>query len=532
MSQVYRFPWATREDAQVWIVHFGSKSTPLIAQLCRELGLQSRTLLAPDLPDQYQKASTKPKLVILSGGEQSVYAQDALSMPQELFRQLERESHVFGICYGAQLAALLAGGRVAAAALPEYGQVHVESWMNHYQGGTAVMNHGDEITELPEGWKVLASTERCRNAIVGTDRVVAVQFHPEMDHTVGGEALLAEVALRAGCERDYTFDPAEFVQQARTWLAGVLPGKPLLCGLSGGVDSAVAFTIAQGRAHGIFVDNGFMRAGEMEEVRAWFGDEHVTYEDASDRFYRLVEGIPYGSNLHPTLAEHMYYEMVRKVVGSTFIDVFVETARRLGISIEGLMQGTNAGDIIESLTGLKAHHNVTGLPDRLHVSIIEPLAGLFKFEIRKLALYLGLRPEVVNRQPFPGPGLSIRAWGPLRRDMVKPMQQANRILDELVVKHYPRFEDRPCQYYVALLPAPNTGLMGDGRVSGYIWWVRMVTAGARESYSTVGVFRMSEAFQDELAHRLTSEVRMEDGTRFSRVGYEITGKPPSTTEPH
>ena len=184
------------------------------------------------------------------------------------------------------------------------------------------------------------------------------------------------------------------------------------------------------------------------------------------------------------------------------------------------------------MTNLKAHHNVDGVPARLDVTVVEPLAGLFKFEIRQLAAYLGLPDEVVYRQPSPGPGLAIRMWGPVTRTKTNALRRATRILEELIRQHYPDPRQRPSQYYLALAPLASCGLMGDDRVYGYAWVIRGVTTRDRESYVTVGAFEFSHAFLQDAARRLTNEVTMADGTRFVRVFVEVTGKPPSTTEPH
>ncbi len=534
---IHRFPWGFGEDAQVWIVQFGSKSTPLIAQLCREVTLRSRIVSWQAFPEAWRTKSATPRLVILSGGDQSVTDADAPSLPKELYLQLVRETVVLGICYGAQLLAHFGGGAVRRAEKPEFGTVNVTSKpFGNYSGGQAVMNHRDEIVTLPKFWERIASTERCANALCGDRNVWAVQFHPEMDHTENGEAILNHLAFDiARCQSDYDFDPNEYVARCGQWLTEVAPRGDVLCGLSGGVDSAVAMTIARQplrrRLRGIFIDTGWMREGELEEVRSVFGDKGVAYERAGEAFYDAVEAVPYPEGGTASENEYRYYDAVRKTIGQKFIDQFLATAKRLSLRPSALIQGTNAADIVESETGLKAHHNVGGLPARLGVDIVEPLAGLFKFEIRKLARALGLPESIAARQPFPGPGLAVRSWGKLTRQDAPPLARANRILEEVICRHcHPAL--RPSQYYVALAKFPSTGIMGDARVIGYSWVVRMVTSRQRESYSTLGVFRPSPECLDELAHRLTTEVTMPDGTPFVRVFYEITGKPPSTTEPH
>jgi GMP synthase (glutamine-hydrolysing) len=399
----------------------------------------------------------------------------------------------------------------------------------------AVMNHNDEIATLPPGWQVVGSTTHCQYALVGNGRVYAVMFHPEMDHTEHGDALLAHVAYDlAGCTPDYTYNLGTYVDRCVSWLRQVVPAGDVELGLSGGVDSAVAFKLAQqaygSRLHATFVDTGFMRAGELQEVRGWFGSEGVAYLDAGDVFIEHIEAIPY-TGPEPQ-GEARYYDQVRRVIGACFIDVFVRHAQQQHRTPVALVQGTNYADIIESLTNLKAHHNVGGLPAKLDVVVVEPLAGLFKFEIRQLAAYLGLPQEIVYRQPSPGPGLAIRMWGPVTRSKTRALRQATGILEELIRTHYPDPHQRPSQYYVALAPLASCGLMGDDRVYGYAWVIRGVVTRERESYVTVGAFAFSQAFLQEAALRLTNEIVMDDETRFVRVFLEITGKPPSTTEPH
>lgn len=535
-TQIQRFAWGTAEDAQVLVVHFGSKSTPMIAQLLRQIGLRSRVVDAVEIP-AVTASGYHPKLVILSGGDESVLHDQAPTIADRELALFMQHGVVLGICYGAQLLAVKLGGKVAAAATPEFGavQVQVTAPFGSYPGGTAVMNHNDEIVLLPAGWQVMARTAHCQHALVGADKVYAVVFHPEVDHTEHGDALLAHVAFTlAGCTPDYTYDLATYVEQCVTWLQQVVPTGEVELGLSGGVDSAVAFALAQRaygrRLHATFVDTGFMREGELDEVRGWFGTAGVAYLDAADVFQEHIAALPYTGP--DPLGEAHYYDQVRRAIGQCFIDTFVQHARQQGRAPVALVQGTNYADIIESLTNLKAHHNVGGLPARLEVSVIEPLAGLFKFEIRQLAAHLGLPDEVVYRQPSPGPGLAIRMWGPVTRHKTQALRRATRILEELVRQHYPDPRQRPSQYYVALAPLASCGLMGDDRVYGYAWVIRGVTTRDRESYVTVGAFEFAPAFLQEAARRLTNEVAMADGTRFVRVFVEITGKPPSTTEPH
>ncbi len=540
-SRIDRLPYGTGDDSQVWLVHFGSKSTPLIAQLLRELGVRTRILNHGDELSLAAADSSKlPKMIILSGGHQSVYDDNAPTIRVGTFHQLRGHCFLFGICYGAQLLAKLSGGDVQRAKAGEAGIVQVRLAENAasfsgYRGGRAIMNHGDEIVGLPEGWQRVASTDDCENAFVCANGLWAVQFHPEMGHTENGRELLQGALDRAGVVADYRVDHEKFVGTAAEWMRVQAPQGTVLCGLSGGVDSSVAFRIAErafgDRLHGIYVNTGWFREGETDEVRDVFGSRHISYVDASEEFYEALDHVEYPIGLAPTDAEHRYYEAVRKCIGAKFIDVFVKHARGLGRPASALIQGTNAADIIESQTGLKSHHNVA-LPKQLGVNILEPLAGLYKSEIRELARYLRLPEEIVYRQPFPGPGLAIRTWGKLQRSYAPPLRRANLILEEVVRKHYPQHANRPCQYYVALMPLPSTGLIGDERVIGYAWGVRMVWSEDRESYASLEVKPITAEFQAELSARLVGETSMENGTRFVRVFYELTGKPPSTTEPH
>ena len=535
-NRIQRFAWGTRDDAQVLIVHFGSKSTPMIAQQLRQIGVRSRVIHAAEVP-QAVAAGHGARLTILSGGDDRIGNAGAPTLADADLAALRRNGVVLGICYGAQLLASKMGGTVAPAEVPEFGEVQVDisAPFGDYTGGTVVMNHSDEIAVLPAGWNVFGSTAHCRNALVGAGGVYAVVFHPEVDHTENGDAFLAHVALSlAGCERDYTYDLAAYVDTCTEWLRQAVPHGDVELGLSGGVDSAVAFRLAQ-RAYGArlratCVDTGFLREGELAEVRQVFGDTDISYLEAADDFLPQVESLPY-TGPDPQ-GEADYYDQVRRTIGARFIDTFVGHARGQGRQPVALVQGTNYADIIESITNLKAHHNVGGLPAQLDVQVVEPIAGLFKFEIRQLAAHLGLPAEVVYRQPSPGPGLAIRMWGPVTRTKVDALRRGTRIFEELVRRHYPEPQQRPAQYYLALAPLASCGLMGDDRVYGYAWVIRGVTTHDRESYVTVSAFDFSAAFLQEAARRLTNEITMCDGTRFVRVFVEVTGKPPSTTEPH
>lgn len=534
--RIHRFPWGTTEHAQVLIVHYGSKSTPMIAQQLRQIGLQSRVIHAHEMP-AVLRSDYRPRLVILSGGEDSVFNPTAPSIDEADLARLRQGSVILGICYGAQLLAQRLGGRVATARTPEFGEVQVETLtpFGEYRGGMAVMNHNDEIVELPPGWQVVARTAHCRYALVGNAGTYAVQFHPEVDHTEHGEALLAHLAYdMAGCEPDYTYDLDAYVAACVAWLRQTVPAGDVELGLSGG--GRFCRRLQAGPACLRPVVAGHLRRYRLHAGRRTRRGARLV-RHRRRHVPRRPGGLPGTYRSPPLLGFRAGTRgsLLRPGAprgGGCFIDVFVRHARQQGRTPVALVQGTNYADIIESITQLKAHHNVGGLPARLEVQVVEPLAGLFKFEIRQLAAHLGLPEEVVYRQPSPGPGLSIRMWGPVTRAKTKALRQATRILEELMRRHYPDPRQRPAQYYVALAPLASCGLMGDDRVYGYAWVLSGVVTRERESYVTVGAFEFSSAFLREAAVRLINEVTMDDGTRFVRVFVEITCKPPSTTEPH
>jgi GMP synthase (glutamine-hydrolysing) len=531
---IYRFSWGIRDDAQVWVVHLGSKSTPLIAQQYREVGVQSRILGIEEFRDEVKAQGCSARMVTLSGSPSGVYEEGAPYISRDLIDQLiSQKVVILGICYGAQLLAHLYKGKVLKGNKVEYGPTPLtlsRGDFGEYQGGTVVMNHGDEVVTLPPGWKHFGSTASCPNALFGKERIICTQWHPEMGDTVDGDKFLAHLVYTlAGCEKDYTFDPRRFEDEAGEFMRQNAKGRKLLVGLSGGVDSSSAFMLAK-HAVGedgvvaVVVNNGYMREGEFEWLQKIFPNPNVRFVDASEKFYKAVAEIPWTWGNDP-----WYYDQIRLVIGTTFISVFEETVRDLGEFV--LVQGTNYSDIIETITGLKRHHNVGGLPEDMAFDVLEPLAGLYKHEIRKIAEHLGLPQEIVWRQPFPGPGNAIRAWGKMTPEVARVLARANRILEEVVWKHYPSPQTRPHQYYVSFVPLKTRGFMGDKGCDGFMFGVRAVISG-RETYATVRPFWFSPEVFAEIEWRLTTEVQMPDGTPLVRVLYDFTHKPPATTEPH
>lgn len=539
MPQIYRFPWGVREDAQVVVLEYGSKSTPLIANVCRELGVCTWSIYASEF-DAYTQRFL-PKAVILSGGPDSVYDPDATSIPPRLM-DLHRNhgTAIFGICYGAQALVHAFGGRVEKGTYPEIGITRlslVQGSLGGYGGGDVVMNHGDEIVSLPFEWKHWGSTKQYTYALFGKGNLLGALFHPEMDHTVGGRELLAYFLFRIGrCAQDHIGGEEAFVSGVIAFIHETVQRGGVFAGVSGGVDSVVTLKLLQfalgiERVCGIHVDNGFLREGETEEVRRFLGEEGMIYIDVRVQFWNAIERIPWNGNIMSAQDTRGYFSQLRKVIGETFIHVFEGAAAgRSGTTF--LAQGTNCSDIQETKTGFVRHHNVGGLPERMELDVIEPLAGLYKWEIRLLAAYLGLDPEIVWRQPSPGPGNALRMWPPVRRECAVMLGGANRILEELIRLHYPDHRDRPSQYFVGLLPGLRRGLVGDEMVYGAMLGIRAVKTDSRENYATVKGFHFAPEVWSDIEMHLRAEVQMPDGIPVIGVSLDPSSKPSAGVEWH
>jgi GMP synthase (glutamine-hydrolysing) len=383
------------------------------------------------------------------------------------------------------------------------------------------MSHGDKVTELPEGFHILASTPSCPIAGMCDDKrgYYGVQFHPEVTHTPKGQEIMRRfVRDICGCAGDWT--AANIVEDAIAEVRREVGSGRVLLGLSGGVDSSVVAALLH-KAIGerlicVFVDHGLMREGEGDQVMETFAEHlgvNVIRVDAADRFFAALEGIS-----DP--------EDKRKLIGRLFVDVFEEEARKLE-GIDWLAQGTIYPDVIESAgasTGkahvIKSHHNVGGLPDTMRMKLVEPLRELFKDEVRKIGLELGLPPEIVQRHPFPGPGLGVRVLGEVRREFVRLLQRADRIfIDELRKKD---LYDKTSQAFAVFLPVRSVGVMGDGRRYDYVIALRAVET---IDFMTARWARLPYEFLEHVSLRIINEI---DG--ISRVTYDISGKPPATIE--
>jgi GMP synthase (glutamine-hydrolysing) len=508
----------------VLILDFGSQTTQLIARRVREAGVYCEIhpySLANDKID-----ALEPKAIILSGGPNSVYDEDAPRIGAHVF---ELGVPILGICYGVQLTAHVLGGKVEASKEREYGHATVrvtdaEGVFGRVEGGSELkvwMSHGDRIVALPEGFVTIGenpSTPSC--AIANHERrIYGLQFHPEVTHTEEGHAIIESFLFDvAQIEADWS--AASFVEDAIARVKAQVPdGERAICGLSGGVDSSVAAVLCQ-RALGdrltcIFVDNGLLRHHEAEQVVHMFEDHFdldLVAVDAADEFLSALEGVT-----DP--------EKKRKIIGSTFIDVFDREAKKVG-DAAWLVQGTLYPDVIESVpvhgssVVIKSHHNVGGLPERMNLKLVEPLRELFKDEVRAAGTALGLPRDSLMRHPFPGPGLAVRCLGELTRARLDVLRAADKIfIDELRAAD---LYDTVWQAFCVLLPVKSVGVMGDERTYDEVVAVRAIHS---SDGMTADWARLPYELLGKVSSRIINEVR-----GVNRVVYDISSKPPATIE--
>lgn len=502
------------------ILDFGSQYTQLIARRIRELGVYCE--IHPFTINAESVERISPRGIILSGGPSSVYEFGAPHCSPEV---LNLGVPVLGICYGMQLLSYFEGGRVEASARREYGLAEViRQGRSHVLDGLPEafpvwMSHGDQVVEAPAGFRVTAITDNALGAMENDGkRQYGIQFHPEVAHTRDGRRVLENfVKGICGCRGDWT--PASFIEAAVNRIREQVGDGAVVCGLSGGVDSTVAAALVA-RAVGerltcLFIDNGLLRLREFEQVLEGFaglGVLRVRGVAAGERFLDALQGVE-----DP--------ERKRKIIGHTFIDVFEEEAKRLG-EVEFLVQGTLYPDVIESVSVkgpsavIKSHHNVGGLPERMHLKLVEPLRDLFKDEVRAVGRQLGLPPSFINRHPFPGPGLAVRIIGPVDVDSVRLLQASDNIVQEEIQRagQY----DRLWQVFAVLLPVRSVGVMGDQRTYDQVVAIRAVES---SDGMTADWARLPWEVLNRISRRIVGEVR-----GINRVVYDLTSKPPGTIE--
>jgi len=517
-------------DHRILILDFGSQYTQLIARRIREAGVYCE-LRNPEITEAEIK-EFNPKGIILSGGPDSTIGHEAPTAPQCVF---ELGIPVLGICYGMQTMAMQLGGHVESSAHREFGYAQIRAhghsaFLRDIEDHTTEegyglldvwMSHGDRVTKIPAGFKVIASTDSAPFAGMADEQrqFYGVQFHPEVTHTVQGQRMIERFITEiCGCETLWT--SAQIIDDSIKTIYQQVGSDDVLLGLSGGVDSSVVAALLH-RAIGdqltcVFVDNGLLRENEGDQVMAMFAKHmgiKVIRVDAEKRF--LDE-----------LAGENDPEAKRRIIGRVFVEIFEEESNKLS-NVKWLAQGTIYPDVIESAaskTGkahvIKTHHNVGGLPKHMTLKLLEPLRELFKDEVRKLGVELGLPRDMVYRHPFPGPGLGVRILGEVKKDYADLLRKADKIFIDELYKH--DLYDKTSQAFVVFLPVKSVGVMGDGRRYDYVVSLRAVET---IDFMTARWAHLPYEFLGLVSNRIINEVE-----GISRVTYDISGKPPATIE--
>ena len=515
-------------EDKILILDFGSQYTQLIARRVREAGVYCE--IHPSDVDDDDITSFRPNGIILSGGPESVTAADTLTAPDTVFTI---GVPVLGICYGMQTMAAQLGGKVASSEHREFGYAQVrarhhskllkeiEDHVNE-QGHAFLdvwMSHGDRVDDLPEGFVCIASTDSAPNAGIADESrgFYGVQFHPEVTHTRQGQRMLERFVHEiCGCASDWT--PGNIIEDSIQRVRERVGGDEVILGLSGGVDSSVVAALLH-QAIGdqltcVFVDNGLLRYREGDQVMAVFAENmgvKVIRVDAEQRFLAELAGVD-----DP--------EQKRKIIGRVFIEIFEEEAGKL-TSANWLAQGTIYPDVIESAGSknahlIKSHHNVGGLPEDMKLELVEPLRELFKDEVRKIGVELGLPSEMVYRHPFPGPGLGVRILGEVKKEYADLLRLADHIFIQELYKN--DLYDKVSQAFVVFLPVKSVGVMGDGRKYDYVVALRAVET---IDFMTARWAHLPYEFLDHVSRRIINEIN-----GITRVTYDISGKPPATIE--
>ncbi|MEC6817145.1 glutamine-hydrolyzing GMP synthase [Photobacterium toruni] len=521
---------ANIHDQRILILDFGSQYTQLIARRIREIGVYCE-LWSWDV-DEADIREFNPNGIILSGGPESVTEAGSPRAPQYVF---DAGVPVFGVCYGMQTMAEQLGGKVAGSDEREFGYAQVKiveqtAFLKDIQDAVAAdgtplldvwMSHGDKVVEIPADFVKVAETDTCPFAAMANEdkRFYGVQFHPEVTHTRQGMKLIENFVMNVcGCEKLWT--SANIIEDAIARIKEQVGDDEVILGLSGGVDSSVVAMLIH-RAIGdkltcVFVDNGLLRLNEGQQVMDMFGDKfglNIIHVKAEDRFLTALAGVD-----EP--------EAKRKIIGHVFVDIFDEESKKLK-NAKWLAQGTIYPDVIESAaskTGkahvIKSHHNVGGLPDDMEMGLVEPLRELFKDEVRKIGLELGLPYNMLYRHPFPGPGLGVRVLGEVKKEYCDLLRRADAIFIEEL--HNADLYNKVSQAFTVFLPVRSVGVMGDGRKYD---WVVSLRAVETIDFMTAHWAHLPYDFLGKVSNRIINEVN-----GISRVVYDISGKPPATIE--
>ncbi|MBI1937350.1 MAG: glutamine-hydrolyzing GMP synthase [Ignavibacteriales bacterium] len=506
---------------KILIIDFGAQYSQLIARRVRESKVYSE-IHSHNYPISKIREE-KPSGIILSGGPMSVYDEGAPNISKEIF---ELGIPVLGICYGLQLITQHHNGKVEPAKSREYGKANlqicqIDSLFNSVENNSVVwMSHGDYITELPEGFNITARTENSPICAVANleKKIFGLQFHPEVAHTKQGKKLLDNFLFSVcGCTPDWT--SKNFIEESIEEVKVKVGNKKAICALSGGVDSSVAAVLIHEALHEnlicIHVDTGMMRKNESADIIKMFEENfnlHIIHIDASEIFLSKLAGVT-----DP--------EKKRKIIGTTFIEVFEKEAKKFS-DADFLIQGTLYPDVIESVSvkgasvTIKTHHNVGGLPEKMHLKLIEPFRELFKDEVRAIGRELGLPEIFIQRHPFPGPGLAVRVLGEITKERLDILREADDIfISEL---HSGNIYDNIWQAFAVLLPVQTVGVMGDARTYENVIALRAVTS---LDAMTADWYRFDHDFLENVSNKIIRSVR-----GINRVVYDISSKPPSTIE--